>query len=113
MWGYKKDKTPLMEETPRHKKKAQPKKTKKSNHKHDYCVIIGDYLYRTHNYKTGQQEDTRRAMIMTKCSICGKTSYLRHKDEYGGYENMFKTPEQLMEKYPELEVVRFDGPPWK
>ena len=111
MWGEPKDKTPLVDDVPAHRKTRKKTTPKKANHKHDYVHIIGRWTKEMQNYKTGRKEPEVLYIHMTRCSICGNLGYLSYKEfrAFNDDDFYFSTRTNLPEKYPNLQVV--DVPP--
>jgi hypothetical protein len=113
MWGVPKDKTPLTDEIPRHKKSSNKKAPKKADHKHDYVHCIGKYIRNTYDYQTGHPKQVVMFSHITRCTICGKIGSL----DYATRRKLgldpwfdFNCEQTLPEKYPHLEVVNIPAP---
>ena len=76
-----------MQEIPKYKKKAKPKKHEKSDHKHNKinCIVEKNFIYgnKSHHW----------TMLGWYCDICGKVQGER-----------FEWGTNLKEKYPDLEI---------
>lgn len=118
MWDEPKQKYPLSDEPPKHRKKSQKKPSKKADHKHNYQLCIGHCFYRSHDFHTGQQRAEHRYVFRTKCSICGKLRYLSYAEGRRLYSeridephnHLFISSPNLPALFPELEIVEVQYP---
>jgi hypothetical protein len=114
MWGEPKDKTPLLNETPKHYKGSKRKPTKKSNHKHNYVHVLLRYTRQTQDFRTGHPTTQTIIQHGTECSICKKTGYLpwrvtRELDSPTS-DGFYPPRECLTILHPTLRVVDIPAP---
>ena len=111
MWGEPKDKAPLQDDVPKHRKRAEINTPKKADHKHDYVHVLVRRQYTRTDFVSGTRIPLPMISHGTQCSICGKIGHLSYeKLREMGYETLWENyGDNLPEKYPELMVVDVEG----
>ena len=74
--------TPLIEEEPKYKKKAQPKGQPRSKHKHIYETVLLHKYYHGVDYETGAERISVDIVPTKVCSICGRVGYIDEDPSY-------------------------------
>lgn len=83
---------------PKYRKRQGKKKTKKSNHKHEYeGVLIKSNTQFGEKYRYGEQ-----------CNVCGKINnerYFETKRNEGSPFSTMLSQEEILDKYKDLKIV--------
>ena len=82
----------------RYRKKAKPKPTKKSNHKHNYIDVLLCYTLSTVDFKTGAARQQEHLATGERCTVCAKMNF---KKMFWGT----KEEQALPELYPDYPII--------
>lgn len=86
---------------PKHRKRRGKRKTKKSNHKHEYKgVLIKSDTQFGETYHYGE-----------KCNVCGKINnekFFETKRKEGSPFSIMLSQEEILDKYKDLKIVEKD-----
>lgn len=100
------DKSPLIDEEPKHRKKRGKPAPPKHNHKHDYMPVIGHWTHNTYNYKTGHRIQKPMYEYVFQCTMCKKIRRPSWKERKGlDLPNPWDSGTKLPEQFPYLRVI--------